>query len=245
MGQNEEQSGYEEHIRARITDMLGQAFHLQQFRVSVDARMNFDQVHRVSEKLIAQGEDGNGLLVRKHSSRTPAPAAAPGAGASEGAVQDEFEYAHGSEREEVSSAPGKVERLSVAVMVPPTLSAPEIERLKKLVTAAAGLDSERGDRLEIGSIEVGAADGVQEGNTVLNPDGPSVLPAKPIVEESKKFGGIGLIGMWLAIAGIIGLLAGWAIGGLRRREPARLRHEEREQVVLRLRSWLAEGEVVQ
>ena len=53
-----------------------------------------------------------------------------------------------------------------------------------------------------------------------------------------------MVGLWLALAGVLGLLAGWLIGGLTHSEPARLRHEEREQVVLRLRSWLAEGEIV-
>jgi flagellar M-ring protein FliF len=245
LGQNEEQSAYEEHVRSRIADLLGQAFHLQSFRVSVDARMNFDQVHRVSEKLLAQGDDGNGLLVRKHSTRSPAPAAAPGASAGSGAEQDDLEYAHGSEREEISTAPGKVERLSVAVMVPPTLSSPEIDRLRKLVTAAAGLDASRGDRLEIASIAMNGEEGEQAGNILLDPNSQPVPVAKPL-PKAQPLGGFGMIGLWLALAGVLGLLGGWAIGGMnKRREPLRLRQEEREQVVLRLRSWLAEGEVVQ
>jgi flagellar M-ring protein FliF len=243
MGQNEEQSSYEEHVRTRISDLLSQAFHLQSFRVSVDARMNFDQVRRVSEKLIGQGEDGNGLLVRKHSSRSNAPATAnaDGAAASSGQEQTDFEYAHGTEREEVATAPGKVERLSVAVLVPPTLSGAETERLRKLVTAAAGLDPARGDRLEIGAIGSAADERTPADNPLLAPeiDLPAAAPAERGLPTD-----FGLIALWAAGVGVAGLLLGWLIGGAKRSEPARLRHEEREQVVLRLRAWLAEGELV-
>jgi flagellar M-ring protein FliF len=245
MGQNEEQSGYEEHVRARISDLLSQAFHLQSFRVSVDARLNFDQVRRVSEKLIAQGDDGNGLLVRKHSSRSNAPAATAADGtaaATGGQEQTEFEYAHGTEREEISTAPGKLERLSVAVLVPPTLSSAEIERLRKLVTAAAGLDPARGDRLEIGAIGANADERAPVQSPLFDNE-PVPTAAKP-VERKWPVGGVGMLGVWLALAGIVGLLLGWVIGNVKRGEPQRLRHEEREQVMLRLRSWLAEGEVV-
>jgi flagellar M-ring protein FliF len=244
MNQNEEQAGYEEHVRARISDLLGQAFHLQSFRVSVDARLNFDEVHRVSEKLLAQGDDGNGLLVRKHSSRAAGAAAPEGAPVVAGPEQTDLEYAHGSEREEIRSAPGKVERLSVAVLVPPTLGPLELDRLRKLVTAAAGLDPARGDKLEIGSIGSTLAEDSPLQNPVLTP-GQVLPPVAEVQKRSLPIGGVGMLGIWLALAGMVGLLGGWMIRGVKRSEPPRLRHEEREQVMLRLRSWLAEGEVVQ
>jgi flagellar M-ring protein FliF len=243
MGQTEEQNGYEEHVRARVSDLLSQAFKLQSFRVTVDARLNFDQVRRVSEKLIAQGEDGNGLLLRKSSSRSAAPAAAPDATATgNGAEQTQVEYAHGKEREEVATAPGKVERLSVAVLVPPTLSSAELERLRKLVTAAAGLDPSRGDRLEIASISGQIDERAPATISLLDRELP--VPVAQSQEPRQLPGGIGMLGVWLALAAGVGLLVGWVISGARRHEPPRLRQEEREQVVLRLRSWLAEGEVV-
>ena len=147
MAQNEEQSGYEGRVQNRISDMLNEVFHLQSYRVSVDARMNFDKVHKVSERLLSQGQEGNGLLVRKRTSRT-----GTGAENTSTQTQDEYDYAHGTEREEVSSATGKVERLSVAVLVPPTLSSSEMERLRKLVFVAAGLDLENAKNRKIAVI---------------------------------------------------------------------------------------------
>src|SRR4249919_50836 len=128
MSQNEEQAGYETRVRERISDLLSQVFHISTYKVSVDARLNFDQVHKVSEHLLSQGGDGNGLLTHKRTSRTGGGTVAPAtatatATANEGAAtqaQDEYDYAHGSERGEVTRAPGQVERLSIAVLVPPT-----------------------------------------------------------------------------------------------------------------------------
>ena len=242
MGQNEEQSGYETHVRERISDLLSSVFHLQQFRVSVDARLNFDKVHKISERLIPQGTDGNGLVVRKRSSRSGTAAPAGAAAATPTQDQDETDFAHGTEREEISTAPGKVERLSIAVLVPPSLSTAELDRLRKLVTAAAGLDTERGDRLEIGAIS--------DGDKVTTPTVSPLLQPEPMApaivdrERSVPNSGTMSLGLWLALAGLVGLAIGWMFAAARRPAPPKLRYEEREQVLLRLRSWLAEGETV-
>jgi flagellar M-ring protein FliF len=242
--QNEEQSGYEAHVRERISDLLSSVFHLQQFRVSVDARLNFDQIRKVSERLIPQGVDGNGLVVRKRTSRSGSTApVGTAATPTPTQDQDETDFAHGTEREEISTAPGKVERLSIAVLVPPSLSTAELDRLRKLVTAAAGLDIERGDRLEIGAIS-------DSDRKVTSPSVSPLLQPEPMApaiverERSVPNGGTVSLGLWLALAGVIGLAIGWLFAAARRPAPPKLRYEEREQVLLRLRSWLAEGETV-
>jgi flagellar M-ring protein FliF len=248
MSQNEEQAGYETRVRERISDLLSQVFHISTYKVSVDARLNFDQVHKVSEHLLNQGTDGNGLLTHKRTSRSGSAGGAGGsatatpATADSGAtqMQDELDYAHGSEREEITRAPGQVERLSIAVLVPPTLNEAEMDRLRKLVTAAAGLDSERGDRLEISAITVGATgDAALDGNPVLNgdhaladdTDAPPVAAARPERMTTP----------WLLVIGLLGLIIGWLLAKAWRPEPIKLRVEEREAVLSKLRTWLAEG----
>lgn len=225
-----EQSAFEGRIRNRVGDLLSQVFHLRDFRVSVDARMNFDQVHRVSERLIAQGESGNGLLTRRRSSHS-ATAAAEGAAPTQ--QQDDIEYAHGSEREEVALAPGRIERLSIAVLVPSNVDGTELARLRRLITAAAGLDEARGDRLEIGAIDAATVAPVAKIGEASG--------ASDAIEPSSR--GIALPSrLWLALAGMAGLLLGWAIAALTRPARPSLRADEREAVLARMRAWLAEGE---
>ena len=241
LSQNEEQSGYEQRLRERISDLLSQVFHLSNYRVSVDVRLNFDQVRRVSERLIPQGEGGNGLVTRKRTSRSGG--AAGSADATPSQDQDEVDFAHGTEREELSRAPGQVERVSVAVLVPPTLAPMQLERLKRLVSAAAGLDLERGDRLEIGAI-------TEEQTPTKVSQNPLLATAEPEAEAEREVAEVAVSTgpmtswqiAWLGAALATGLLLGWALGGLRSRGPRPLSHEERQAMVVKVRSWLAEGD---
>jgi flagellar M-ring protein FliF len=239
LAQNEEQSTYENRVRERIGDLLGQVFKLPDYRVSVDVRMNFDQVHRVSEHVLAQNGSDSGLVVRKRVSHSGAVATPDGAAATPGQSSEEFDYAHGTEREEITRGPGQVERISVAVLVPPTLSPAEMDRLRKLVTAAAGLDAERGDRLEIGAI--GERDAPADANPVLNTErelGTDPVTV-PTVEAARKPAVPAYA--WLALVGVAGLLLGWLLSLAMRPKPAPLRDEEREAIQAKIRSWLAEG----
>ena len=238
MAQNEEQSGYEARVQERVSNMLSQVFHLQSFRVSVDARMNFDKVHKVSERLISQGQDGNGLLVRKRTSKTGGGAATAENAAGQ-TQQDEFDYAHGTEKEEISRATGQVERLSVAVLVPPSLNASELERLRKLVFVAAGLDLERGDRLEISAVNASTKEsGALENNPLLNSD-ESFDSLTPAAMEAKS-AQFNIPWIMLAAVAVGFLIVGWLLALVFRSSPKKLRPEERDAVLLKLRSWLAE-----
>lgn len=238
MAQHEGQTQYEARVRDRISDMLSEVFHLQSYRVSVDARMNFDKVTKVSERLLSQGQDGNGLVIRKRSSRTGSTAATAENAATQ--TQDEFDYAHGTEREEISRATGQVERLSVAVLVPPSLNASEMERLRKLVFVAAGLDLERGDRLEIAAVSNASGKNTGlETNPLLNADSEFVESSDANVPmQSTKTLNFPL--GWLIAVGVSFLVVGWVLALMFKPSPKKLRVEEREAVLLKLRSWLAE-----
>jgi flagellar M-ring protein FliF len=238
MAQNEEQNSYENRVRNRIGDLLSEVFHLQSYRVSVDARMNFDKVNKVTERLISQGQDGNGLVIRKRVNRSGNAATAENATTQS---QDEFDYAHGTEREEVSRATGQVERLSVAVLVPPSLNASEMERLRKLVTVAAGLDLQRGDRLEIEAIGIGNKNVAIENNPLLGSEEEGLTPSSATnhpLQSRKTMPSI----MWMLGIALASLFIGWLLAVfLRPAVPKKLRPEERDAVLLKLRSWLSEG----
>jgi flagellar M-ring protein FliF len=246
LAQNEEQAGYEGRVRERISDLLSQVFHIQSYRVSVDVRLNFDQEHRVSEHLVEQGADGNGLLVRKHISGT-----VPVADANKDAKdakdpketattqkQEDLDYAHGTERDEFSRAPGRVERMSIAVLVPPTLDDAQMERLRQLVTAAAGLDDKRGDRLEITSVSEAAMGATRPTDGAAMPDA-TVMSATAQVSNDHSTQDRSPT-LWLVLAAMFGLIGGGVLMVLFNPRPPRLRNAERDAVLKKLRSWLAE-----
>jgi flagellar M-ring protein FliF len=222
----------EARIRQRLDELLRQVLPDQEFHVSVDVALNFDTVHQVNDRLLAQGGDGNGLLTRKRVSSS---------GGNEANARnqndEETEFAHGSVHEDIARAPGRVERLSIAVVLPAQLDEFEVARIQSLVAAAAGVDPDRGDRLEVSR---------------LTTRGPTVGDAAPVeravgVQPTASLPTTAVVSFaqtpwahWLLV-GVVGLLLGLIVAiGLQRRPRALLPHE-REAVLGKLRGWLAEG----
>lgn len=225
-----EETRVEHSIQAKIENLLSQVLSRERFRVSVDVRMNFDKVSEVSERPLTQGETGNDLLVRQRVSTSN------GSGGISNQNESETEFAHGSTRTEILRAPGRIERLSVAVVLPPDATGAEIERIRALVQAAAGIDTDRGDRLEISSMgwsRYATASKAAQGAPVESQDaGQLVWPSGAKSERGWT--------LW-ALIGAGGLLFGLIVGiSLQRRAP-RLNAEEREAVLAKMRTWLAEG----
>jgi flagellar M-ring protein FliF len=242
--QTEELSGYETRVKERITDLLTQALKGQEFRVSVDARLNFDRVQKVSQRLIAQGSDGNGLVQRKRISRNSTPSAAAEAATASTQQSEELDYAHSTEREEIVRAPGQVERMSIAVLVPAGLTGSEIERLRKLVIAAAGMDMSRGDQLEISSLAGAIRDVPVLGNSLSEPT--VIEPGMIGTAEGAQYAATSSwrTGHWAfaAAGGLIGILLG-ALLFSRRVKTKTIRPEERDAIAEKVRAWIAEGGV--
>jgi flagellar M-ring protein FliF len=78
---------------------------------------------------------------------------APGAGSnSYDKAQASRTYAVGKVTEKAKAAPGKVNRLSVAVVLDESAKTADADAVKKLVAAAAGIDTTRGDVVEVSTL---------------------------------------------------------------------------------------------
>ncbi|WP_407067671.1 flagellar M-ring protein FliF C-terminal domain-containing protein [Marilutibacter alkalisoli] len=216
-----------------MNELLGRILSIEQFHVSVDAVLNFDAVHEVSERPLTYGLGGDGLLVRKRVNSSDSP---NGNGVSES--QEESEFVHGTTRAEISRAPGRIERLSVAVLLPPALDERQVARIRSLVAASAGIEPERGDRLEVS--RVGRHEGWQTAPipaTELDAVPDEVIvdevltPAEPMRDRVWVWGLAAALGLLIGVIGAIAMQS----------RPRKLRAEEREAVLSKLRGWLAEG----
>jgi len=229
----EDEAKLEAQIQGRIMDLLGQILSREQFRVSVDATLNFDIVREISERPLTQ-LDGTSVLVRKHVNSSDS-SERNGSNLN----QEDAEYAHGTARAEISRTPGRLERLSIAVILPPTLDENEVERIHSLVAAAAGINPDRGDRLEVSRL--GRDERWQTGASA-DPVVSGDVPAAPVVAAGASFKGI-TQQAWikLALVALVGLLVGIMLALASRRRPRALKAAEREAVLNKLHSWLAEG----
>lgn len=228
----------ENRIKARIVDLLGQVLHNEEFRVSVEATLNFDAVREVNERPLAQGGDGNGLLANRRVSHS---AAADGA---QGQNQEESSYVHGTARQEIARAPGRIESLSVAVILPPALDDSEVERIRTLVAAVAGINDARGDQLAVSRLgreqrwsdvpRSAIGEMAPLANTPPASSAPAVAVGPAAAAERLP---------WLrwALVAAGGVLLGAVVMVALQRRPKRLNAREREAVLARMRGWLAEG----
>lgn len=165
-------------IAQLLTPMLGESNFTSEIQVDLDmdqvtsARESYDKDGVVRSETQQQsstsGPNGAGGGVPGVLSNTPPPAAtaspgppqgtapAPAASASASPVNGEASttrnYELGREVAVANSAPGKLKRLSVAVAISAKAlknAKTDIEQIKQLVSAAVGVDAQRGDQLAV------------------------------------------------------------------------------------------------
>ncbi|MFC4527561.1 flagellar M-ring protein FliF [Dyella halodurans] len=244
----DEQAQLELQLRQKVATLLHRALANDDFTISVDVRVNYDHVKQVRERLIAQGKDGNGLLVREKTGSTGRAAddSDPDHAKAGSASSDrEVEYAHGREQEEIVQAPGRIERISVGVVVPSLMPEAELFKLSEVVSAGLGLEASRGDRVDIASIAPPAV-------AASNP--PHALPpvaGKPaeIVENDRPQVPAASVDsrlptwIYLVLGATVLVVASLGVTLSSRPRQRRLTAPEREEALQRLRQWVSSVEV--
>lgn len=245
-----EEAKLEETIHAQIASLLFGVLHRHDSTISVAVQLNYDKIKRVQQRLLAQGKSGNGLLVHERTASTPTPASSSAAGQRGGAVtSQDLEYAHGTLQEEVDEAPGRIQRISVGVVIPGALSDTEIRTLSRVISAGVGLDASRGDRIDIAAIAPATkSEPLVTTAAVLTPGSARQVVAKP--EAHASF--VAFLRAWskpalvfvAAVVVLLVLLVWQAIGSRRHVEPRRLTKVEREAALKRLVQWIEQPERV-
>ena len=218
-------------LEAKIGKVVAQALNGQQVAISVNVAMNFDRVHTTSERLLGSPGKEHGLLVRsnRNGDRAPEGATAPAT-----LLNEQLEYAHGRERQEVTRATGAIDRITVAILLPASVPVAQQAHLRRLASAAAGLDFNRGDSLELAVATPLAAPTAQPGVESIPVPGASRTAARALERIPS------LHPLWLIAALMAGALGMWLLRGTRQAPPLQvLSHEESEQAARNIRAWLA------
>lgn len=170
--QTTQASTFEDNLARSIEDMLAPVTGQGGAVVRVKADLNFDQRSTTTESFATPPTGQTAPVVSSNTSKETfsGPGAAGAAGgvlgttggqtATQGAASSANSYqkdtsdqsfAVGKVTEQVKSAPGSVNRLSVAVLVDTKVKAAPAE-LSSLVSAAAGIDSKRGDVVTVSQL---------------------------------------------------------------------------------------------
>lgn len=170
-GRQKQTAQFEESVAGSIEEMLTKAVGPGAASATVSAQLDFDETNVSRETFEAPepGADGEGLRMQdstKNETYTgegsavsgvlgpDSPANTAGGGGTDYELEEaDVQYALNRVVESTNTAPGAIEKLSVAVMVDESkVPADLVDSLEGLVAAAAGVDPERGDVLAISRV---------------------------------------------------------------------------------------------
>ena len=245
----------DDYLTRKVSEVLDRAFGPGQAIVSVDATLNFDEIHHTEQNVVPVRGHGDeiGAVVRKRESTYRQPTA-QGAVKPVDATSDhpaetsgsltstsEIEYEFSKSAEQVLSTPGGIHRVSVGVIVPQSLTDDQLGRVRDIVAKAVGFNAERGDAIPVPPLSRLMTQPAQSPRPV---DVPAVAQA-PVAEHATARA------LWrfddretqLALIVAALLMVGAAVVVTRRRAQERLLEgrlsaRERQQLLLEITSWI-------
>ncbi|MRW94171.1 flagellar M-ring protein FliF [Duganella sp. FT80W] len=250
----------EEYLLKKVNQVLDRTYGPGQAVATVDVALDLDQSKVTTEEVLpAKNPDpaaaATGVVVRERSSSSEASGAAAATGSARvnGAPNSntsEFDYQVGRRVEQVVSGGGTVKRMSIAVLVKPSMDEEQLARLKEVVALAAGFNSQRGDAVVVYSMHAVAnqvtAAAPLHADLVASGDGPADSAAVPREASGTRPAAAAYQVGWILAALATAVVLAATIFGLvaRRRKPAvkRLSAAERAQMLDDVRQWIANGQ---
>lgn len=234
---------FENYLSRKVGEVLDRAFGPGQAIASVDVSLDMNRVRLTEEKVLgapaAPGDAAAGTVVRERevTQEGAAPLEAANGAARNGNSEHEVEYQVGRRVEQIVGQPGSIQQIQVVALVRKHLDAEQVERLKRVVAAAAGISAARGDTVEVQAIEQPAATAAAPERTPAALPDAANGPASPLANAAGTNNAMVLA----VLAGLLAAVAGGAgIAYLRRsknRVP-QLSHDERTAALQQIRHWL-------
>lgn len=250
-GQLELKREVDTYLESKLRRVLAGLDPQGEFNISVDATLSASDQRVTTEDFVPAG-DGNrsGIVVRERQSQRHDSAGGPDASASSpssGSVIKEIEYKVGHRVEQIVTAPGNVERISVAVLVRSGNLQTDSTSLRNLIANAVGAKEEEGDSIAVVVLptlphEAGAA-----GTSVDSSDAPKVN-RQPVAarDQAAPAASRQVVTALAWLAGLV-IFVGLALVAWRRQAPqaqaspaAPLSDQELDDVVQRVNTWLSQ-----
>lgn len=233
---------YEERARQLIASIVSEA----SINISVKLQFNFDRIKSVRETLIPL-QNGSGFLVKKREQT--ATGESPNADSTTNVQNNtsaETEYAFGKERAEIEHPTGVITRISMGVVVGKQLTPEIINSIDKILRSGLGISADRGDSIAIiGSQQKSFVPPAVEESLTINHEvvsavAPVAIEKKSSVSQWHEF----IAHYWILVVGVFAFILALLVLLLLRRPkavvPQQLTEREREQLLIELRSWLAQ-----
>ncbi len=222
----------------------------EKVEVAVSSELNFDKVRSIREEIIPSSEQNNGYVVRtrQQSSTTSGQAENGLKGNTDSVLEEEFVFS--KERSEIEHAAGKINVISVGIVVNKSLSESTIADIERVVSSGLGLNAKRGDRISVVSVSPVVVDPTI--NDVIKPElttFSAVGESSYIDEVSASYNLPSRDTIFYVMLGALVVLLLLIVALLTRPKkksgPTPLSAEERERLLAETKAWLAESKTTE
>lgn len=239
------------YMEAKLKRVLMNIDPQGQYGVSVDATLTQDDVKVTTEDLLPVDSTGlglktSGVLVRERqtSKRDGIPAEASNGGAAgPAATTKEAEYKVGRRVEQIATAPGAIERVSVAVVAKMNAGQAGEQNVRSIIASAIGANEQRGDTISLILLAAPIPDGLSDMASQKQADQvvPSVGQHKNLAPQSSTSSSqVVSVIAWLLGFLVLLVLAWVAIRRNAGRDAVEPTQHELDAVVARVNAWLAQ-----
>lgn len=180
----------EAYLTRKAMQVAERLFGRAEALVSVDAVFTHDQARTTTEEVLAARSTAPdvpaaGVIVRERTSQRD-PGQTPDKASASTHHTSETDYQTGKRVEQVTSPAGQLKRLQVAVVIRQSLQPAEIARAKEVISAAVGLQPQRGDVISLQTLAspLGAAPPAAEQAAALEPAPSPTAASQPVVETA-------------------------------------------------------------
>ncbi len=177
LAQLEARRSYEDRLREHIQSMLDAVLGPHKSVVRVQAQLDFQSQDVTRQSL--EPATPSALVTHEETTEETYTGVSPEVGGAAGIVasapsetsqqggkyshkHESREYEYSRNVEEIHKPPGQLQRLTVAAVIDEDLGASVMEKVRSVITAAAGIDSERGDQVTVETMKIDALKAAEE-----------------------------------------------------------------------------------
>lgn len=250
----EQKREVELYLAAKAREVLDQIYGVQVGLVEVDVALNFESIERKTETMLPGGSNGTGLIVeQKKTSKRNASGGSGDTNKSNEVLTDtsEVKYAIGRSVEQFVQRAGSVKRVTVSVVVPKSENPAQTENIRNLISMAVGIDSMRGDKVEVVAMGLvdsmilipGGVSGESSHGAALSADAKQAdiqsQPGEKIRSRSDSaFPAVVPVTVLIAVCVFALLLIAVVWNGGRRKQEPDLTSVERQQLLGQIQGWM-------
>ncbi|MEM9101505.1 MAG: flagellar basal-body MS-ring/collar protein FliF [Pseudomonadota bacterium] len=181
--QLERQHQVERNLVAKVSNLIDNLTDIKQYNVSVNVDFDYNQKRQVNQHVLNTDE----TIVARKMERRAKDSAPQGKNTkkSSDSSTTEIEYLHGNMTEEIQFSAGHIKKISMGIILPMNISDEQVTSLSSVIAAAAGMDTTRGDRLEIARMAmINTGFPLASSSTAASPQAVATINVESISENT-------------------------------------------------------------